>query len=134
MDILVLAKDYVLNLIYNLPIGLMSYVLRVGFLLVLSSGALFAAWIYLPWRNVLTQACVAFSTITISLYVPVERCKGAGKEFLAFSIVIAILCMIFIPDKLSFWLTPRLGNQLRLRKIIICLIWAGLILQIFKER
>jgi hypothetical protein len=130
MDILVQSRDFVINLIYNFPVGLTSYVLRVGFLLALSSVALRASWKFLPWRTVFTQACVALLAITVSLYMPLGRCRAIGKEFLTLSVLIAFCCMIFLPDKLSFWLTPRLGNQLRLKKIIICAVWAGLVVQI----
>ena len=134
MDILVLFRDFVLDLIYNFPAGLTSYILRVGFLLALSSFVLCAAWMYLPWRTVFSQACIALVAIMIALYFPVDRFREAGKEFLTFSIIIAICAMIFLPTKLPFWLTPRLGNQIRLRKIIVCVIWAGLVLQILSGR
>ncbi|MEE9615051.1 MAG: hypothetical protein V3W31_08935 [Thermodesulfobacteriota bacterium] len=134
MDILILSRDFLINLIYSLPAGLTSYILRVGFLLAMSSTVLFAAWMYLPWRTVLTQVCIAVTTITFSLYTPVERCREVGKEFLTFAVLIAICCMVFLPGKLSFCLTPRLGDQLRLKRIIVYAIWAGLILQIITGR
>lgn len=134
MDILVLLKDFVINFVYNLPEGLTSYVLRVGFLLALSCTVLFTALVHLPWRAVFIQACVALSTITLSLYMPLELCRKLGKEGFTFFILIAIFCMIFLPGKLSFCLTPRLGNQLRLRRVIVCLIWTGLIIQIIARR
>ncbi len=134
MDILVQSRDFFINLIYNFPAGLTSYILRMGFLLALSSVALRASWMFLPWRTVLTQACVALLAITVSLYTPLERFRGVGKEFLTLSVLIAFCCMIFLPDKLPFWLTPRLGNQLRLKKILICVVWAGLVLQIIMWR
>jgi len=134
MDILVLLRDLVINFIYSLPEGLTSYILRVGLLLALSSAVLFAAWMYLPWRTVLSQACLALVTITISLYAPVERCREAGREFLTFSVLIAICCMVFLPGRLSFCLTPGLGDQLRLKRIIVYAIWGGLVLQIMTGR
>jgi hypothetical protein len=130
MDILVYSRDFVLNFIYGLPPGLTSYILRVGFLLALSSFLLFAAWVHLPWRTVFTQACVALLAITITLYMPVEFCRVAGRELLTFITLIAIGCMVYLPKKVSFCLTPRLGNQLRLKRAILCLIWSGLIVQI----
>lgn len=134
MDILVLTRDFIINFIYGLPPGFTSYILRVGFMIVLSCTVLFAAWIYLPWRTVLSQACIAILTITISLYIPVNHCRDIGKGFLTLAVLIAISCMIFLPSKLSFCLTPRLGDQLRLKKIIIYMIWAGLVLQILTGR
>ncbi len=130
MDILVQSRDFVFDLIYYLPMGLSSYILRVGFLLALSSTTLFAAWVYLPWRTVHSQVCIAVLSIAISLYVPVEEFRNIGKEFLTLNFLIALCCIIFLPSRLAFFITPRLGNQLRLKKIIIASIWIGLIVQI----
>ena len=134
MDILVMARDFLIDFIYYLPPGLTSYILRVGFLLAISSGVLFAAWVYLPWRTVLSQMCLAILTITISLYMPVEQCREVGKEFLTLTALIAICCMVFLPARLAFCLTPRLGDQQRLRKLIVIMIWVGLIVQIITGR
>ena len=130
MDIMVYTRDIVLSFIYGLPPGLTSYILRVGFLLAISSAMLFAAWLRFPWRTVFTQACVALLCITIALYMPVGLCREAGKEFLTFFTIIAICCMVFLPKRVSFLLTPRLGNQLRLKRILIGMVWAGLAVQI----
>ena len=102
----------------------------VGVLLVLCTGALLISWMYLPSPTVFGQSCVALLMVTLSLYMPVEQFQQIGKGFLAFSILIAIGCMIFLPTRISFWLTPRLGNQQRLKKFIFYVIWIGLILQI----
>lgn len=134
MDILVLARDFLIDFIYNLPSGLTSYILRVGFLLALSTGVLFAAWTYLPWRTVLSQACLAVLAITTALYMPVDRCRDVGGEFLTLAVFMAICCMAFLPRRLAFCLTPRLGDQQRLKKLIITMIWGGLIVQIITGR
>jgi hypothetical protein len=134
MDILVLFRDFVFDLIYNFPPGLTSYILRVGVLLILSSAVLGFAWMYLPWRTVFSQACVALIAIVIALYFPVDRFREGGEEFLTFTVLVACGAMIFLPRKLPFWLTPRMGNQLRLKRIIICMVWAGLAVQILTGR
>ncbi len=134
MDILVLFRDFVFELIYNFPTGLTSYILRVGFLLILSSVVLGVTWLYLPWRTVYSQACVALLAIVVALYFPIDHFRDVGKEFLTFTVLVAIGAMIFLPRKLPFWLTPRMGNQLRLKRIIICMVWAGLAVQILTGR
>jgi hypothetical protein len=130
MDILVGIKDVVIALVYSLPEGLTCFILRIGILLVLATAFLMLAWFYLPWRFVFSQTCIAFITFIISLYIPVEEFREAGEGFLAFMVSFAFLCMIFLPNWLPFWLTPRLGNQLILKKIFRCVIWGLFLLQI----
>ena len=134
MDILVVLRDLAINFFFDLPEGLTSYILRVGLLLALSSGVLFFAWMYMPWRTVLSQLCLVLVTITISLYAPVEVCREISKEFLTFAVLIALSCMVFLPGKLAFCLTPRLGDQQRLKKLIVYAIWGGLVLQLMTGR
>ncbi len=129
MDILVLIRDFIIDSIYNLPVGIISVILRLGFLLVISTVLLYFSWLYLPWRTVFSQASVAFLAIVISLYVPFERVRENGKEFLTFFIFLAILCMVYLPSKIPFWLTPQLGTQIRLKRIIPYVIWGILTLQ-----
>ncbi len=132
MDILVQLKDLLIAIVYILPPGLTAYFIRMGCLLALSSVFLYVSWLYMPWRNVFSQCFIAFLAVTISLYIPVERFRDGGRGFLTLMTMASVLCMIYLPDMLSFWLTPRLGNQLRLKRIIVYVIWVGLLLQIIK--
>ena len=134
MDILELFRDSIINFIYGLPTGLSSIILRLGFLLVLCTACLYISWTFLPYRTIFSQAFVAVLTFVISLYVPVENLRGGSKEILTLFVILSLLCMIFLPGKLPFWLTPRLGDQLRLRRIIKAAIWGIVILQIILWR
>ena len=129
MDILVRLRDFYIDFVYSLPEGITSYILRAGILLILAVGILDMVWNrYFEKRTVFLQVCLAFLVIVISLYFPVEIFRESGKGYLAFFIAIAILCMIFLPDKLPVLLAPRLGNQIRLKKIIRNIIWGLFIL------
>ncbi len=130
MDIFIIVRDYVFNLIYNLPIGLTSVILRMGFLFALTSLLLMIFWMHFPWRTVFSQTCVALLSLTIALYTPVEQLKEGGKEFLTLFIFLAIFSIIFLSNKISFWLTPRLGTQIKLGRIIKSAVWIILIIQI----
>jgi len=130
MDLLIRLRILFVDVVYMLPESLTCLILRIGLLLTLVASALFFAWQYLPWRTVFTQTCVAFITFVISLYVPVSEFRQGGKEFLAFIVSLAFLCMIFLPNWLPFWLTPKLGNQQKLKKILRRVIWGMFILQI----
>ena len=130
MDILVRLKDLIVDLIFNLPVSITTVILRMGFLLVLFAVLLRIAWLYLPSRTVFSQVCVAFLAIIIALNIPFEEFRGNDKGLLAFSVVFSILCMIFLPNKIVFWLTPRLGDQVKLGQIIKYLVWLVFIIQI----
>lgn len=130
MDILIQIRDFAINFIYGLPENITSFILRMGFLLVVSFFALYATLENLPINEVLIQVCVMFITIVVSLYLPVNEVRDFGKEPLAFLVIISFLCMVFLPEKLSDKLTPRLGDQIGLGKIIRNIMWGLFILQL----
>jgi hypothetical protein len=130
VDILVVLRDLTINFIYGLPENITAFVLRMGALLVIAALALFITLERLPWRNVFTQVCVAFLAIVISLCVPVNEIRGFGKEALAFMVFLSLFCMLFLPNWLPAYLTPRLGNQLKLKGAINNIMWGLFILQL----
>lgn len=130
MDLLVHLKDFWFNLINHLPYSLSCFILRMGLLLGLSTVLLSWAWESLPRPTVFSQTCVAFLTVVVALYIPVDKFRLAGEFFLAFTVTLAFLCMIFLPSWLPFWLTPKLGNQAKLRKIVVCIVWGLFLVQL----
>ena len=134
MDVFIYFRDFSINLIYGLPIGISSCILRMGFFLALCALLLQITFLYLPHHTVFGQALTAFLGFAISLYMPVEKFRESGGEFLAFLVIVSIFCMIFLPNRLSFWLSPRYGAQMMLRKIIKCCVWGLLIIQIIMWR
>ena len=131
MDILIRLRDLYINFVCSLPEGITSYVLRISILLLLAGGLLGIVWDrYFENRSVFLQACLAFLIIVISMYFPVEIFRESSREYLAFSVAAGILCMIFLPGQLPRYLAPRLGNQMRLKKIIRNIVWGLFILQL----
>jgi hypothetical protein len=130
MDILITLRDFVIDIIFSLPEGVTSIILRIGLLLALSTILLYGVWIYIPWRTVFSQTSVAFIAVVIAVYSPVEQLRSSGKEVLAFWVIFALLCMVFLPGRIAFLLTPRLGNQLKLKKGIVFFIWGALFVQL----
>jgi len=130
MDILVILRDFTINFIYSLPENITAFVLRMGALLVIAALSLIATLERLPWRNVFTQVCVAFLSIVISLYIPINEIRAAGKGTLALMVFLSLFCMFFLPNWLPSYLTPKLGNQLKLRGIIKNIMWGLFILQL----
>jgi hypothetical protein len=125
-----MIRDFTINFIYGLPGNITDFVLRMGFLLIISALALCIVLKKLPWKEVLVQICVAFLSIVISLYLPVNEIRNLGKETLAFTVIISFLCMLFLPEKLPSYLTPMFGNQIRLKGIIKNIMWGLFILQL----
>lgn len=130
MDAFVIIRDFVINFIYSLPENFTSFILRMGIMLIFLTSFLFLAWYRLPWRTVFSQVCIAFLAIVFSLYVPVNDFRNSGKEALAFMVIISLLCIFFLPNWLPYYLTPRLGNQMKLKRIIKKVIWTLFILQL----
>lgn len=130
MDVLIRLRDLYINSVYALPEGFTSFILRMGILLALAIGLLMLTWHKLPWCSVFSQTCMAFVAVVSSLYIPISLFREMGKESFAFSVGIGLLCMVFLPGWLPFYLTPKLGNQLRLKKIIRCVVWGLFVLQL----
>lgn len=130
MDILMILRDLIIRLICALPASIVSFVLRLGVLLFLSTIFLSLGWMYLPSRSVFSQTCVAFLAFIIALYVRVERIQVVGGGIMAFAFLLSVLFMVFLPRQICFWLTPRIGNQLRLCRIIRRIICGLIILQL----
>ena len=129
MDLLIRLKDFYVNLVYILPESLTSCILRMGMLLTLTIIFLILSWLYLPGRSTFSQTCIAFIVLTISLHIPVEELREGGEGFLAFMVSLAFLCTLFLPSVIPFWLTPKLINQVRIRRIIKYFIWGILLVQ-----
>ena len=134
MDILIIIRDFFINLIAHLPAGLISFTLRMGLFLWLSIIFLPIAWFNIPSPSIFGQTCITFIILTISLYIPVEKIISIREGLLTFIVILCFFSMIALPNWLPFWLTPKLGNQMRLKKIINCVIWGLFVIQIIVAR
>lgn len=134
MDLMTGIRDLFIQLAYRLPEGLTCYVLRMGLLLALDAVLLFLSLTYMPLRSVFSQVCVAFVGLVVALYLPVDMFREISEGFLAFCVAIALLCMAFIPSFLPSLLTPKAGDQVKLKKILICVIWGLFLFQILMWR
>ena len=130
MDILIKLKDSWINILAGLPPCLASYILRMGLLLAITGVLLMLSWRYLPFRSTFSQVLMTLMAITIGLHLPVGSFLRIGKGGLAFSITLASLCLVFLPNFLPFFLTPKLGNQVRIKRIIFVIVWGLLFLQV----
>lgn len=130
MDTMANLRDMTINFIYALPGNVTDCILRLGFLLALATLSLFIALERLPWRNVLTQVCVLFLAIVVSVYIPVDEVRKMGKEPLAFLSIISVFIIIFLPNWLPYYLTPKVKNQMTIRGIIKKVLWIIIILDL----
>jgi len=130
MDLIVRFKEFYINFIYNLDISIPCFILRMGTLLIMTTVLLILAWYYVPFKTVVTQALTAFVSFALVLYLPLQNLKETGEDFFAFIVGLSFLSMIFIPNYLPFFLAPRLGSQIKLKRIIKCAVWGLFLLQI----
>ena len=116
MDVLILLKNQWINFITGLPEGVVSYILRVALLLSIAVIILTLSW-HTPWRSVFLQMFMFFVTISLSMCIPIQLILEVQEGQFVFIITTAFLCMIFIPNFLPFLLTPKFGNQVKIKKI-----------------
>lgn len=133
MDLLISLRDFWINFIWGLPEPLQRYMLRMGLLLALEVAILSLTW-WLPWRSVFLQAFAAFIILSIALYVPMGKMLELSEGWLAFVVTTALFSMVFVPNFLPFLLTPRFGNQIKVKKILLIIIWGLFLVQIFTGR
>lgn len=133
MDLLVSLRDFWINFIWGLPEPLQGYMLRMGLLLALEVTILSLTWL-LPYRSVFLQAFATFIILSIALYVPMEKIMDFSEGWLAFIVTTALFAMVFVPNFLPFLLTPRFGNQIKIKKILLIIIWGLFLVQIFIGR
>ena len=133
MDILILLKNQWISFVAGLPEGVVSYILRMALLLSLSIIILTLSW-HTPWRSVFLQAFIFFVVISLSMCIPVQTILELQDRQFVFIITTAFLCMIFIPNFLPFLLTPRFGNQIKIKKILLISIWGLFLVQLILAR
>ncbi|MCK5491506.1 MAG: hypothetical protein KAJ14_00145 [Candidatus Omnitrophica bacterium] len=133
MDILILLKNQWINFIISLPESVVSYILRMALLLTLATIILTFSW-YAPWRSVFFQLFMLFVVISLSMCIPVQKILELQEWQFVFIITTAFLCMIFIPNFLPFLLTPKVGNQIKIKKILLISVWGLFLAQLILAR
>ena len=133
MDILITLRDFWIDFIWGLPEPLLRYILRMGLLLTLASILLSLTWL-LPWRSVISQTFVAFIVISFTVYIPIEKALEFSEGWFVFLITTGLLAMISLANLLPFLLTPRFGNQIKIKKILLIIIWGLFLVQLMIGR
>lgn len=133
MDILITLRDFWISFIGGLPDPLLRYILRMGLLLTLGVILLSLTWL-LPWRSVISQTFAAFIVISITVYIPIGKVLEFSEGWFVFIVTTALLAMIFIPNFLPFLLTPRFGNQIKIKKTLLIIIWGLFLVQLMIGR
>ena len=133
MDVLILLKNQWIDFISGLPESVVSYILRMALLLIIAIIILTLSW-HTPWRSVFLQMFMFFVVISLSMCISVQRILELQEWQSIFIITTAFLCMIFIPNFLPFLLTPKFGNQVRMKKILLVSIWGLFLAQLILAR
>ncbi len=130
MDILVRLRDFWISFILWLNPNITSFIIRMGLMLSITTILLSFAFMYLPSRSVFVQAVICTIGIFSALYIKTEVFRTASPGSYVFGCTFFLLAMLFLPNWLPAFLVPRYGDQLRLKKIIRCIVWGLFILQI----
>jgi len=130
MDILVRLRDYWINFILWLNPNITSFIIRMGLMLSITTILLSFSFIYLPSHSVFVQAIICSIGVFSALYIKTEVFRTTNQSSFVFACTFFLLAMLFLPNWLPAFLVPRYGDQLRLKKIIRCIVWGLFILQI----
>lgn len=130
MDILVRLRDFWISFILWLNPNIASFIIRMGLMLSITTILLSLSFIYLPSPSVFVQAIICSIGIFSALYIKTEVFRTASPDSFVFACTFFLLAMLFLPNWLPAFLAPKYGDQLRLKKIIRCIVWGLFILQI----
>lgn len=129
MDIIWTALERIINFLWGLPLNLKTLVVRLGMWSIFMYGSLWLGWVRI--RRSFIQVFIAFVVtyllFSIQLGGFVEKII---KETFALFFGICLLCLIFLPSRISFLLTPRHGNQLIVKRILYTVIAVLSVIQI----
>lgn len=131
MDIFVFFRDFFVEVVNDMSPGLACFIIRTGLLLVSLLFALGFAWDKLGSRTTLTQLYIAILVIAAGLYFPVDKIVEFLEGWMmAISIALSFVLMIFLPPYLPFLITPKAGNQRRIRRLLNLGIWGLFFVQL----
>jgi hypothetical protein len=130
MDVILQIKEWLVDFISNMDIRLVSYILRVGMILILTSSVLLVTFMH-GLRSIFFQILWLIVIISGSFTeYPFKLLIALRYGYLTIAVVISFVCMIFLPGVIAFLLVPKLGYQILLTKIFHALIWSLFVIQI----
>lgn len=133
MNVLVLLQNQWIDFITGLPECIVGYILRISLLLTLAIIILTFSW-HTRWRSVFLQMVMFFVVISVSLCIPVQKVFELQNGQFVFIVTTCFLIMIFTPNCLPFLLTPKFGNQIKIKKILLVSVWGLFLVQLILAR
>lgn len=130
MDLLAGLRDTSVTFVTNLPDAITFFIARMACLLIITTGFLTLSWSWLPRPTVFAQLWVAFLGIVFALNIRIEDLRRLGDGPFTVFVCMGLLTMFFLPGWIPFWLVPRYGTQLRLRRVLYWIVWGLFALQV----
>ena len=125
-------KDSWIRLIWEMRPEITLSIIQAGFIVFIATGIAFIAWLRFPMRSVLSQVLVLLFCVVFGLNYPLDHIRVErypGNYVLI--VTVCLLFIIFLPGRMTFFLTPRLRHQMIVARIITSLIWLLLFIQFF---
>lgn len=121
MDIIWTGLERIINFLWNLPLNLKTLVLRLGLWSISVCSCLWFGWVEI--RNSAVQVFIAFIVTYLLFTVRLAGFVGRISKWpFALLFGLCLLCMIFLPSRISFLLAPRYGNQLIVKRVLYVVI------------
>lgn len=117
MDIIKIAFERITNFLWGLPLNLKTLIIRLGLWSISVWGSLWFGWVKI--RNSAVQVFIAFIVTYLFFSIRLSGFVGKiGKWPFALLFGLCLLCMIFLPSRISFLLAPKYGNQLIVKRVL----------------
>jgi len=117
MDIIKIAFEQITNFLWGLPVDLKTLIIRLGLWSIFVWGSLWFGWVKI--RNSAVQVFITFFVTYLFFSIHLSGFVGKiGKWLFALLFGLCLLCMIFLPSRISFLLAPKYGNQLIVKRVL----------------
>lgn len=117
MEITKFLWDELWKWLQNLNVNLGCFIIRWGFWMMTASGILYVAWTRMHSRTRFTQILAFVVSTAVVFILPLEHLVDARLVY-GSMILLCFIAMVCLPPRVAFFLTPILGQQLKITWVI----------------
>ena len=113
MELTKFLWDRFWDFLQGMNIHMGCFIIRWGLWMLIASSLLYLAWIRLHSRTRFTQILTFIVSTTLVYILPLVHLARSRFVYGAF-ILVCFLAMVYLPPRVAFFLTPILGQQLKI--------------------
>ncbi len=135
MDIIATFVNKFVEMVWSFPPMLKVFLLRMGMVLPVSYFFVrrsFEKTVGIKALQITVAVIVSYLVFRIPTSFFVYFIDKMSPGVYGFFFLLSLLCMIFMPKAIAFYIVPRLGNQIILARVMYAAVFFLLVLQIIQ--